>query len=216
VKISCGFSGTWHRIHNAYGLTEAPLITINRLGANRIGTVGQPLPMTQVQIAADGEVLVRGPQVTTGYFDEEVEPPFKDGWLLTGDLGYVTDEGSLGLYGRKKELIITAYGKNIHPPKIEAMLRDIPGVSEAMLVGDGRPYCTALLWIENHTASAQTLAGAIETINRHLSHPEQVKRWAVLPNDLSIQNGDLTANLKLKRQVIAQKHADVIDALYKG
>ncbi|MDY0091771.1 MAG: AMP-binding protein [Candidatus Vecturithrix sp.] len=203
-------------IHNAYGLTEAPLITINRLGANRIGTVGQPLPMTQVQIAADGEVLVRGPQVTTGYFDEEVEPPFKDGWLLTGDLGYVTDEGSLGLYGRKKELIITAYGKNIHPTKIEAMLRDIPGVSEAMLVGDGRPYCTALLWIENHTASAQTLAGAIETINRHLSHPEQVKRWAVLPNDLSIQNGDLTANLKLKRQVIAQKHADVIDALYKG
>jgi long-chain acyl-CoA synthetase len=201
-------------VHNAYGLTEAPLITINRLGANRIGTVGEPLPMTQMRVAEDGEVLVRGPQVTAGYFDEGVKPPFKDGWLLTGDLGYLTDEDSLVIYGRKKELIITSYGKNIHPTKIEAMLRDIPGVSEAMLVGNGRPYCAALLWIENEKISVQAIDRAIAAMNTHLSHPEQVKRWAVLANDLSIQNGDLTANLKLKREVITQKRSSVIKALY--
>lgn len=204
-------------VHNAYGLTEAPLITINRLGANRIGTVGEPLPMTQVSIAEDGEVIVRGPQVTAGYFDEGVKPPFKDGWLLTGDLGYLTDESSLVIYGRKKELIITSYGKNIHPTKIEAMLRDIPGVSEAMLVGNGKPYCAALLWLSDRhfeEISTQVIDCAIETMNTHLSHPEQVKRWAVLANDLSIEDGDLTANLKLKREIIAQKRSSVMKALY--
>jgi long-chain acyl-CoA synthetase len=206
-------------VHNAYGMTEAPLITLNRLGRNRIGAVGEPLPQTELRIAEDGEVLVRGPQVMKGYFEQGVAQPFQDGWLLTGDLGYVTEEGSLVLQGRKKEMMATAYGKKIYPAKIETMLREIPGVAEAMLVGDSRPYCVALLWVKEECrgeAAAQAIDRSVAETNTRLSHPEQAKRWAILPNDLSIERGDLTANLKLKRQAAMQRFSTVIAALYDG
>ncbi|HET7309171.1 MAG TPA: AMP-binding protein, partial [Actinomycetota bacterium] len=129
-------------IHEAYGLTEAPLVALNRLGRNRIGSSGELLPQTQVRVADDGELEVRGPQVMAGYVDED-EQPFRDGWLQTGDLGHVTADGQLVIDGRKKDLLKTAYGKYLQPSKIEAMLRRIPGVSEAMVVGEGRPFCAA-------------------------------------------------------------------------
>jgi len=201
-------------IHNAYGLTEAPLVTLNRLGRNRIGTVGEPLPETQIRIAGDGEVLVRGPQVTAGYVDEEVQP-VREGWLSTGDLGHLTEDGWLVLDGRKKDLLKTAYGKYLQPSKIEAMLRGISGVTEAMVVGEGRSFCAALLWVEG-TCDATMIDAAVIDANRRLSHPEQVKRWAVLPNDLSIEGGDLTANLKLKRHRVEARFRGVIDSLYEG
>jgi long-chain acyl-CoA synthetase len=205
-------------IHDAYGLTEAPLVTLNRGGANRIGTVGTPLPGTQVRIAEDGEVLVQGPQVTAGYFEEGAASPVQDGWLHTGDLGRLTDEGYLVLEGRKKELIKTSYGKYVQPAKVEALLRDIPGVAEAILVGEGRPYCVALLWVAGaeHVPTAAAVAQAIQELSHGLSHPEQVKRWAVLRNDLSIERGDLTANLKLKRQTVGARLEGLIEALYAG
>lgn len=203
-------------IHNAYGLTEAPLVTLNRLGCNHIGSVGTPLPRTQVRIAEDGEVLVQGPQITAGYYGEEDASPVRDGWLYTGDLGHLTKEGYLVLEGRKKELFKTSYGKYIQPSKVEAMLRDIPGVAESMLVGEGRPYCVALLWLmdSNHPPTAAAIAQAIEQLSYGLSHPEQVKRWAVLRNDLSLERGDLTANLKLKRQVVIARSQNLIETLY--
>jgi long-chain acyl-CoA synthetase len=210
-------------IHNAYGLTEAPLITLNRKGENRLSTVGEPLPKTEICVADDGEVLVRGPQVMTGYFDEkdgeEITQPFRDGWLLTGDLGYLSPDGSLILKGRKKELFKTSYGKYIQPGKVESLLREIPGVAEAMLVGEERPYCVALLWIQDkvlNAATQQRIDRMIGQINLTLAHPEQVKRWAVMANDLSIEASDLTANLKLKRQAIYCRLKDVVEALYKG
>ncbi len=139
-------------------MTEAPLVTLNRLGANRLGTVGEPLPQTEIRVAEDGEVLVRGPQVMAGYFDGqaggEIAQPFRDGWLLTGDLGRLTPEGSLVLTGRKKELIKTSYGKYVQPAKVESLLREIPGVAEAMLVGEERPYCVALLWVQGQALDA--------------------------------------------------------------
>ena len=203
-------------IHNSYGLTEAPLVTFNRLGRNCLGTVGTPLPGTQVRIAEDGEVLVRGPQISAGYFEKDTPSPVQDGWLHTGDLGHVTDEGYLVLEGRKKELFKTSYGKYIQPAKIESLLRDIPGIAETMLVGEGRPYCVALLWLidPDHAPTSAAIAQAIENIGHGLSHPEQVKRWAVLRNDLSLERGDLTANLKLKRQAVAVRSQRVIEALY--
>ncbi len=205
-------------IHNAYGLTEAPLVTLNRPGANHIGTVGNPLPDIEVRIAEDGEVLVRGPQVTAGYFESNVPSPVEDGWLHTGDLGRLTGEGYLVLQGRKKELFKTSYGKYVQPAKVEALLRDIPGIAETMLIGEGRPYCVALLWIiDPDSAPAPDAIGrAMEAISRELSHPEQVKRWAVLLNDLSIERGDLTANLKLKRQATAARFGRLIEGLYDG
>ncbi len=204
-------------VYNAFGLTEAPLVTMNYKGRNRPGTVGEPLPETEVEIADDGEILIKGPQVTHGYLDASAKPPFRDGAFLTGDLGYLTPEGSLVIHGRKKELIVTSYGKNIHPVKLETMLRDIPGVDEAMVVGDNRPYCTALVWAAKDGV-AENLAGTVETsmllTNKKLSHAEQVKRWAVLENDLTIDGGDLTASLKLKRAAVNKRYAPLIGALY--
>lgn len=204
-------------IYNAYGLTESPLVTMNKLGANRIDTVGEPMPATTIAIAADGEVLVKGPQVAKGYLVGDSCVPFDDGWLRTGDLGYMTEQNSLVLQGRKKEVIVTSYGKNIHPIKIEAMLKSIPDVTEAMVIGDARPFCAAILWVsrDGHDQSwASRIEQAIIEVNRQLSHPEQVKRWAILKNELSIERGELTASLKLKRTEVTRRLSETVEALY--
>jgi len=206
-------------VHNSYGLTEAPLVTLNRQGANRIGTVGELLPETQVRIEEDGELLVRGPQVTAGYFDEGEATPFRDGWLATGDLGQMTEDGSLVILGRKKELIKTAYAKYVQPAKIESRLKEIPGVAEAMLVGEGKPFCVAFMWVDDghgNPVRAEKIDHAVLDMNEQLSHPEQVKRWAILPNDLSVERGDLTPNLKLKRRAVTQRLQPIVSALYNG
>jgi long-chain acyl-CoA synthetase len=206
-------------IYNAYGMTEAPLVTMNRLGKNRLGTVGEPMPFTEVHIAEDGEIIVRGPQVTAGYFDKSLEAPFKHGWLITGDIGKITDEGSLVIDGRKKELIKTSYGKCIYSGKIEGLMRELPHVSEAMLLGESKPYCSALMWVDKKhydQATCESIDKAVEEMNKRLSNPEKIKRWAVLINDLSIEGGELTPNLKLKRLVVFQKYAKTIESLYNG
>jgi long-chain acyl-CoA synthetase len=174
------------------------------------------LPKTKLRIAKDGELLVSGPQVTLGYLDSEIESPVKNGWLYTGDLGRVTKDNHLVIHGRKKELIVTSYGKNIHPTKIEAMLKEIQGVDEAMVVGDGKPFCGAFLWISEGDKRhyIKDIEKSIIEVNKRLSHPEQLKRWAVLKNDLSIEQGDLTASLKLKRWDVMKRREDVVNALY--
>lgn len=201
-------------VHNAYGLTEAPLVTINRLGANKIGTVGEPLPCTEVKIEDDGEVVVRGPQVTKGYSNDKSQKDlFEGSWLLTGDYGYLTPEGSLVITGRKKETIVNSYGKSISPLKIESMLRDIDCVSEVMMFGDEKPYCISLIWVDEDV-KPDHIDWAVQKVNSKLSHPEKIKRWAVLKNDLSIGKGDLTANLKLKRKNITKRYQDLIEFMY--
>jgi long-chain acyl-CoA synthetase len=142
--------------------------------------------------------------------------PFEDGWLLTGDLGHLTPEGALVIDGRRKDLLKTAYGKYLNPSKIESMLRSIPGVAEAMVVGEGRPFCAALMWTDGSMAEERSSAidASIDRVNARLSHPERVKRWAVLENDLSVVNGDLTPNLKLKRDRVAERLRSTIDDLY--
>jgi len=204
-------------LHNAFGLTEAPLVTLNRRGSNRLGTVGTPLPDTEVRLAPDGEVLVRGPQV--GGRDGPSGGLLPGGWLATGDLGELTPDGSLVIRGRKKEILVTAYGKNIHPAKIESLLRQIPGMAEAMLVGEGRPALCALLWLKGGSATPAGLEEidlAVREINVQLSHPEQVKRWAVLGESPSIESGELTGHLKLRRQAVLARRGAVVERLYKG
>jgi long-chain acyl-CoA synthetase len=203
-------------IYNGYGLTEAPMVTLNKLGANRLDTVGEPLPDTAITIAEDGEIMIKGPQVARGYLNGNACTHFNDGWLPTGDLGYLTADNSLVLHGRKKDIIVTSYGKNIHPTKIEAMLKGIPDVTEAMVIGDSRPFCIALLWVSDGFDQEQIsrIEQAIKHINKQLSHPEQVKRWAILKNELSIEQGDMTASLKLKRGEVARRFSVTIDSLY--
>jgi len=225
VGLLQNFRSIGIEIHNAYGLTEAPLITLNRYQANRIDTVGEPLPDTLIRIADDGEVLVKGPQVMNGYYMGVDKPilqdgdksPLENGWLQTGDYGILTGDNYLVLSGRKKEVIIDSYGKNVNPVKIELMLREATGIDHIMLYGDGRPYCIAILWgcLAEERSAVATIEEGIRKVNEQLSHPEQVKRWAVLTDTLSIAGGDLTANLKMKRSAIALKYQEVIEKLYK-
>lgn len=198
-------------VHNAYGQTEAPLITINRCGDNVIPSIGTPLPDTEVTIADDGELIVRGPQVTLGYYGMETDT-IRDGVLKTGDLGSVMPDGHILLEGRKKEMLITSYGKNINCPKIEERLRDIPCIIEAVLIGEKRPYCTALLWTEGDTSG---LEAAITAMNAQLSHPEQVRRWQIIDKPLSIAAGELTPNLKVRRNQVEAHYQAEIDRMYQ-
>jgi long-chain acyl-CoA synthetase len=203
-------------VHNAYGLTEAPLITLNRVGRNRIGTVGEPLPETDVMISREGEIMVRGRQVMRGY-----HPLAGDGridLLATGDLGRMTDEGSLVIDGRIKEVMISSYGKNIMPAKVESALRQIPGVVEAMLIVDGRPYGTSILWVgpEHAGLEGRFWDEQVARVGMELSAVERPKAWAVLPYDLEIGRGEMTANMKLRREVLMKRFAPVISSLYSA
>lgn len=197
-------------IHNAYGQTEAPLITLSRLGDNVIPSIGTPLPDTTVTVAPDGELVVTGPQVALGYYKLDTNT-FKDGKLYTGDLGQMDADGHVYISGRKKDMLITSYGKNINCTKIEQRLMDIPCVEQAVLVGEQRPYCTALLWTNGNI---DTLATDVESMNQQLSHPEQVKRYLIVSTPLSIARGELTPNLKVKRNVVIEHYSNEIENLY--
>ena len=223
-KLLTNYKQMGIEIHNAYGLTEAPLITLNRFGKNKLGTVGQPLPSTRLKITSDGEIMVKGPQVTLGYFgikDEENKNLFENGWLQTGDIGNLDKDGYLTISGRKKDLIVTSYGKNIQPLKIETMLRSILGISEAMVIGDNEPYCCALLWISSGNQTMQNkefslIDNAVAEINKSLSNPERIKRWAIMPYNLSIEGKNLTPNLKIKRKAILQQFINIIHCMYSS
>ena len=223
-----------------YGQTEdCGPTTANRPGQNRIGTVGLPIPGVTVRIADDGEILVRGGNVCLGYFKapeataELVDP---DGWMHSGDLGSLDDDGYLRLTGRKKDLIITSQGKNVTPQEIETDLRYHPVISQAVVVGDGRRYLTALLtldaehltgWaaergklvdLEALACDPDVLAevhAAVEDVNTHRSHAESVRKYRVLAHDLTIAGGELTPTLKVKRNVVSEKYAALIDDMYE-
>ena len=202
-------------IYNAYGQTEAPLITINRLGDNVIPTIGTPLPDTLVTAEPDGELIVTGPQVTLGYYGLKTET-VRNGVLRTGDLGVIHENGHITLHGRKKDFIVTAYGKNISITKLEGKLKDIESVSEAVLIGENRPYCTALLWIEEETSITDAqLSEKIEEMNETLSHPEQIRKYKVISRPLSIQAGELTPNLKVKRGNVEDHFSEEIEEMYR-
>lgn len=198
-------------IHNAYGQTEAPLITINRLGDNTIPSIGTPLPDTIVTTADDGELLVQGPQVAMGYYNLQSDT-FANGVLHTGDLGAVDADNHVFIRGRKKDMLITSYGKNINCSKIEQRLTDIDCVTNAVLIGEQRPYCGALLWVEGNTDHLQE---SIDKMNATLSHPEQIKKWSIMTRPLSIKTGELAPNLKVRRNIVWQNFCKEADALYE-
>jgi long-chain acyl-CoA synthetase len=223
-----------------YGLTESSAAaTLNTPGEMRLGTVGRPLPGTEVKIAADGEILLRGPNLFEGYYKNEsaTVDTFTDGWLATGDLGEVTDEGYLKVTGRKKDLIITSSGKNITPVNIENALRETRWISEAVVYGDERPYLVALVTLDRdeapklaerlrvETTDSGAMAHdetvhaavqeAVEAVNSNLARIEQVKRFAILDHELTQAGGELTPTLKVKRAVVYDRYANIFDGLYR-
>jgi long-chain acyl-CoA synthetase len=221
-------------IREIYGQSEdCGPTSYNMPGKTRIGSVGPPLPGLEVKIAEDGEILVRGPNVFMGYFKEPqaTAETIKDGWLCSGDLGTLDKDGYLTITGRKKEIIITAGGKNIAPKNIEAALKETPLISEAIVIGDRKKFLSALVTIDEAAAqklapdlAADKLATApavraaiqkqVDQVNETLARVEQIKKFTVLPQAFSIAAGELTPTLKLKRKVISQRYESEINAMY--
>jgi long-chain acyl-CoA synthetase len=211
-------------IHEVYGQSEdSGPTSFNLTGKAKIGTVGPPIPGLEVKIADDGEILVRGPNVFLGYYKEPeaTAEALRDGWLCSGDLGAFDREGFLSITGRKKEIIITAGGKNIAPKNIEAAIKELPLVGEAVVIGDRRKYLTALVTLAPTAAGKvsgdqvrSTIQARIDEVNQSLARVEQVKKFAILERPFGIDTGELTPTMKLKRKVIAQKYAREIEAMY--
>jgi len=229
------FAGFDLPIYEVYGQSEdSGPTTFNAPGRTRFGTVGPPFPGVEVKIAGDGEVLVRGRNVFAGYYkdQEATDEALQDGWLHSGDLGEFDAAGFLTLTGRKKDIIITAGGKNVAPKLIEGGLKNHPLVSEAVLIGDRRKYLTVLLTLDPEAAARfmadRGLSGrpadsdavkvemekAIDAVNRDLARVEQVKKFAILSRELSMAEGELTPTLKVKRNVVHDHFATEIEALY--
>ncbi|HKE58850.1 MAG TPA: long-chain fatty acid--CoA ligase [Pyrinomonadaceae bacterium] len=229
-------------IVQGYGLTEtAPVITAANLEDNRIGTVGKPIPNVQVRIAADGEIETRGPNVMRGYFNkpEETKAVFtEDGWFKTGDIGTIDAAGYLRITDRKKELLKTSGGKYIAPQPIEQAIKGSRFVNQVVLLGDGRKFPAALIvpdWEQveaytrlkgidvsdhrelcRHPRIVDLFTRQIDRLTQNFARYEKVKAIALLPNELTIEGGELTPTLKVKRRVIDQKYRSVIDELYEA
>jgi long-chain acyl-CoA synthetase len=230
---ACGIT-----VLEGYGMTEtAAASTLNTRADGRLGSVGRPLPQTEVAIAEDGEILMRGPHVFAGYHrdPQATDAALEGGWMHSGDLGHLDADGFLHITGRKKDLIITSSGKNISPEMIESALRETRWISQAVVVGDRKPYLAALITLdpEELLQIAATIGvdpdpdvlakdlrvralvwQDIETVNQRLARIEQIKRFTILPRDFSQSDGELTPTLKIKRNVITTRHARRIGDLY--
>jgi long-chain acyl-CoA synthetase len=207
-----------------YGLTEtASSATVNEPGDFRIGTVGRPVEGAEIRLADDGEILIRSDAVFAGYYkDPEATAAAltDDGWLRTGDVGEIDDDGFLKITDRKKDLIITAGGKNIAPQNLENALKASRFVSQALVVGDRRPYVTALVTLDEAETAAsgddpkKLVQELVDDVNRDRMRVEQIKRFVILPRDFSQEEGEVTPTLKLRRRIIHEHFADEIERLY--
>ncbi|HET9944777.1 MAG TPA: AMP-dependent synthetase/ligase, partial [Actinomycetes bacterium] len=233
------FRGVGLTVLEGYGLTETTAAsTVNTPGMTKIGTVGRPLPGVSVRIAEDGEVQIKGGQVFVGYFNnpEATADSLRDGWFSTGDLGELDNDGCLRITGRKKEIIVTAGGKNVAPAVLEDRLRAHRLVSQCIVVGDAQPYIACLVtldeealpaWAEQHGKPGLTIAEAaedpeviaeiqtaVDEANKAVSKAEAIKKFKILPAEWTEESGALTPSMKLKRAVVMKDHAAEVDALY--
>ena len=240
ARLGHFFRGIGVPVREGYGLTEtSAAVTVNTTDKQRIGSVGRPLAGHAVKIAEDGEVLVQGPVVFSGYWhnDKATEESIRDGWFHTGDIGSLDDEGFLSITGRKKEIIVTAGGKNVAPAGLEDAIRSHPLVSQCLVVGDAKPFIGALItldpealpgWLERHGLDKETPASelttnsdlvaeidaAVASANSKVSNAEQIKKYTILPGDFTIESGELTPTMKLKRNVILESHAKEVSEIY--
>jgi long-chain acyl-CoA synthetase len=240
VPIAEFFYGVGLPIIEGYGLTEtAPVLTVNPPDAPRAGTVGRPVPGVELRIAADGEILARGPNVMSGYYNkaEASAAVLQDGWFHTGDVGTIDAAGYLAITDRKKDLLVTSGGKKIAPQPLEEVLKRNPLVTEAVVLGDRRKYVAALIVpafaaLERRLKDLGRPPGeraelvkrpdvvalyqeVVDALNRELSQFERIKRIALLPREFTIESGELTPSLKVRRKIVEAKWADLIESLYR-
>jgi long-chain acyl-CoA synthetase len=224
-----------------YGLTETTAaLCVNLPDAQKIGTVGRPIPGTSVRVADDGELLFRGGQVFAGYWGNETataEALDRNGWFHTGDVGEVDDEGFVRITGRKKEIIVTAGGKNVAPAVLEDRLRAHALVDQCLVVGDGQPFIGALVtidretfpvWAEQHGKGddlarlvddpelVAAVQEAVDEANKAVSKAEAIRKFTIVPGEWTEEGGQLTPSLKLKRRVVMRESREEIEALYLG
>ena len=236
------FRGVGVEVLEGYGMTEtSPVSAVNAESGSKIGTVGRPLPGVTIRVADDGELLIKGPNVFKGYWNmpQETAETIQDGWLYSGDLGAIDDEGFVSITGRKKEIIVTAGGKNVAPAVLEDRLRAHPLVSQCLVVGDQRPFIGALVtldremlpgWLQEHGQDPEMafedvltseivrdgVQRAVDGANRAVSKAESIRKFTILPTDFTEEGGHLTPSMKLKRRVVFDEFTDQIDELYKG
>jgi long-chain acyl-CoA synthetase len=199
-----------------YGLTEtSPVLTVNPPGGVRLGTVGRAIPGVELRIAPDGEILARGPNIMKGYYNKPAETAevLRDGWLYTGDIGELDADGYLKITDRKKDLLKTSGGKYVAPQPIENRLKLSPHVLNAVVIGDRRKFAAALI-VPAPGATRDQVQAAVDEVNRSLAHHEQLKKFALLPEDFTIDAGMLTPTLKVKRRAVEAKYRTQIEALY--
>ncbi|MGB9736602.1 MAG: AMP-dependent synthetase/ligase [bacterium] len=227
-------------IVEGYGLTEtSPVLTVNPYGRMKFGTAGKPIPNCEIKIAPDGEILARGPMIMKGYFkkpEATAEAIEKDGFFHTGDIGFLDNEGYLHITDRKKDLIVTAGGKNIAPQPIENALKMNRYIEQVAMIGDKKPYCVALIVpkfeaiesyakqnniayanrkeLVEHPKIIELIQNAVDSLNATLAKYETIKKIKILPNEFSQETGELTPTLKVKRRVIMEKYKDIIEELY--
>jgi len=223
-----------------YGQTEGTGVTcVSRAGKVKFGTVGPPISGTEVKIAEDGEILVRSPSIFKGYYKnpEATEETLKDGWLYSGDVGELDEDGYLKITDRKKDIIVTAGGKNITPQYIENKLKFSPYINDAVVIGDKRKFISCLIMIDedNVVKYAQDnkiqfstykdltqspeiiklIQSEMDNVNETLSRVEQVKKFTILPKKLYEEDGEVTPTMKVKRKYVNEAFSDLIEAMYK-
>ncbi len=223
-------------VMEGYGMTETSTVATSNVPNDfRFGSVGKPIPGVEAKVAEDGELLLRGPNIFQGYYKNEqaTNETLVDGWLHTGDLGRIDEDGFVYIVGRKKDIIITAGGKNITPANLENGLKQNRWISQAVVVGDRRPYLVALITLDPEEAPAfaeqhglpveelpesdqmrAEVQAVVDEVNSKVGPVEQIKKFTILPKDLAQETGELTPTLKVKRNVVNEKNADQIDALY--
>jgi long-chain acyl-CoA synthetase len=216
--VALFYLGAGLAIHEGYGLTEtSSAISFNTFEMHRVGTVGPVIRGVDVRIAEDGEVLVRGPIVMKGYWQkpEETAAVLQDGWFHTGDIGEIDADKCLRITDRKKDLLVTSGGKKVAPQPIEAALKSSPRIAEALVVGDGQKYIAALI-LPSPGATREQIAEDVERVNGSLAQFERIKRFELIPDDLTIENGLMTPSLKLKRKAVIAHHRELVSRLFQG
>ena len=225
-EIAHFFADAGLPILQAYGLTENICVAFNTFAEHKFGTVGKWMPMCNVKVAGDGEILIKSPMMFSGYYkapEKTAEMFDSEGWLKTGDLGELDEDGYLKITGRKKEIIVLSNGKNIAPALIENYVKESHLISHCFLYGDGRSYCVALVTINEAEAAnmcKEQIHGLVEQAvnkaNGRVSSTEQIKRWVILDRDFSAGFDEVTPTLKLKRNIVAENFKDVLERLYEN